>query len=53
MRRYHFHALCCTDWYMNYSVVNAPDSLVAVQARWVQSQLDNGRFRRAGGLAKF
>ena len=22
MQRYHFHPLCCTDWYMNYSVVN-------------------------------
>jgi hypothetical protein len=21
MRRYHFHALCCTDWYMNYFAV--------------------------------
>ena len=47
----HFHARCCTDWYMNYSV----DSLFrlinvdgeAGRAEWAISVSGNGRYALA------
>jgi hypothetical protein len=55
MRRYHFHAQCCTDWYMNYFAVfrNVQGVISAVSpgayTRPVINVTGQGEVKMAGG----